>query len=377
MNGLVYRKAGTKLNGSVVSLQITAMLTDKHLSEELPPISSRRLAPAPAPYRKALSYVSTGAKVLLGLVIVEAVLLLVFAITSAVIVHHSSHDVYFFVRELTYSIVVIENCIFFVYFAFDGVLYENKFEMTAFALTAIVLIGRVCFFFVTERTDVRLATTITTVRVMSLVVMNAALVCQVIVSFLFVRTWKGFGWRVWNQAKSAKLRVVSAFNFLQTWVSMMKVDIQLSVSLLPLSCFFLYAPSDWQFSVAMVVLIVNVIWALFGWQAMKRQSVAGIGIFLGFMAIEPAYILFKIYELFALDGGRYPAVRCSTSIPCPMFAATGIGIIVLRIALVAVTIKCMTQWPDRRSRQQTQLIQPILVDSLGTQRQRTLTIQAL
>eukprot|EP00698_Gefionella_okellyi_P002012 TRINITY_DN1189_c0_g1_i1.p1 TRINITY_DN1189_c0_g1~~TRINITY_DN1189_c0_g1_i1.p1 ORF type:complete len:430 (-),score=81.56 TRINITY_DN1189_c0_g1_i1:2129-3376(-) len=332
-----------------VQLKRQGTLSDLRSLEQLPRTFDERVRKA----RQEYKLLGAPAKWLLRVVVIETIILIAFSIAVTIMFRYASvsagvvHDD-FFMKELAYSLVAIVNVLFFLYFAFDGVLYENKFEMAAFGLTSILLTTRVVFFYATEKGDLHHlehSVWYTPILALALAVMCATLLLQFVIAVLFLLTWRAFGWKMWKQVQSADKLLLSAFSNYQTFMSILKIDFQFAVSLLVLGGFFLFegtANTSYALYLDIVVVVLSGIWAVCGWQIMRREFRFAVIPFIGWFIVEPSYIVYKIATFYPhtalIDPPRY--ANCDY-IPCATFTVYGVSAILIRVVLFIMSVRCV------------------------------------
>lgn len=289
--------------------------------------------------RQQWKALSLWGRTLLILVNTQSVLLIVFSVASMVISTQTgltdpNHDK-LLRKDVAYGLVVIVSTFFFAYFAFDGVLNENKFEMTAFALVSILLTLRIIFAFAVLDPNVTEVPAIAN-RWMTLAVMVVVCVLQVFLVWLFVKTWKHFGWKLYRTVGANK-SLITYFMKYQIFLSMLKIDVQFGLSLVLLAGFFLFDPaSSTALWLNVVYVVISIVWAVLGWQMVIREIKVGMVFFFLFAVAEPAYIIYKVVGFYK----PVPEVDC-TYVPCILFTFTGCVAIGLRVALCVFAGICM------------------------------------
>lgn len=292
---------------------------------------------------------SPWSRALAWFVLCEGIFVIVYEIASMTLLYyaHMAHsdsqsDVtyYTFEVELAFALVVILNSIFFIYFAFDAVLNENRFEMTAFGITSLVLTARIIWFFISERWLWTSSAPGRVVEWLALVALIVICLAQVVLFILFVQAWKNFGWKLWKEVRNADKKLLYAFGNYQAFMSALKIDLQFGCSLLILAAFFLY---DASHSYALYVIIAGTVlsfaWAALGWFVIRREKRLGCIPFMLFFVIEPTYIIYKIINLY-----KPQEVDPCSSIPCSVLVVYGAGALVVRLLLLFFTIRSIRRF---------------------------------
>eukprot|EP00698_Gefionella_okellyi_P002996 TRINITY_DN12823_c0_g1_i1.p1 TRINITY_DN12823_c0_g1~~TRINITY_DN12823_c0_g1_i1.p1 ORF type:complete len:382 (+),score=54.63 TRINITY_DN12823_c0_g1_i1:67-1212(+) len=274
----------------------------------------------------------------IGLILFE---LVVIALLRYANLYDSNVQLAQFTQELAYGLVVIVNSIFFVYFAFDAIFNENRFELSAFALTSLVLCGRLVWFFVSERGLWLQNTLQRIVEWMALACMVVVIIMQLLIIWFSVQAWRAFGWKMWKEIRNADKSLLYAFGNYQAYLSALKIDLQFGCSLLILAAFFLYDPStSYALYVVIAVIVLSFVWAFYGRYCIRREWRLGMIPFLLFCLAEPTYIIYKIVQLYGTPNTPSDIYEDCTYVPCLAFAVYGSAAIIIRLLLFFFAIRC-------------------------------------
>eukprot|EP00698_Gefionella_okellyi_P014879 TRINITY_DN4146_c0_g2_i1.p1 TRINITY_DN4146_c0_g2~~TRINITY_DN4146_c0_g2_i1.p1 ORF type:complete len:378 (+),score=70.49 TRINITY_DN4146_c0_g2_i1:69-1202(+) len=286
-------------------------------------------------------------KRMLYIAIVQTLLLILYSIAVMVLNKYiDGEDSRLFNKDIAYGVLLIVSSLFFVYFAFDGVINENKFEMSAFALVSVLLTIRVIFMYTTAKTTYNtiISNSSSTAEMMQLApvslyltiaIMIVICVFQVLLGLLFVKAWRGFGWKLYRTVGANK-SLKSYFQDYQVFLSLLKIDMQFGVSLVLLGGFFLFdATSSVALWINVGVIVLTIFWAIFGWQLVIREVKIGMIFWFLFVVATPAYIIYKVVGFYKPS----PEIDCVYA-PCILFTLSGAATILFRAALVLYAIKC-------------------------------------
>eukprot|EP00698_Gefionella_okellyi_P022944 TRINITY_DN7704_c0_g1_i1.p1 TRINITY_DN7704_c0_g1~~TRINITY_DN7704_c0_g1_i1.p1 ORF type:complete len:328 (+),score=62.55 TRINITY_DN7704_c0_g1_i1:28-1011(+) len=243
-------------------------------------------------------------------------------------------------KTVAYALVLIVSAIFLLYFAYDGVINENKYEVAAFLAVTYLLATRIGWMFITGRW-------IDSTRNLPLyIALNYAALAMFVLNVLFavpntiytVRAWKSFGWKMYRNVGTDR-ELKEKFRVYQIFLSLLKVDLQFNISLVVLGGFFIFqnvANADLWVNIVMV--IVTIVWTFLANYAIRQEQFKLFILVCAFAVVEPTYIIYKMVTLFG------PSGQLVVDNPRILFAISGALSIAERILLFFFIVRCYRNW---------------------------------
>ncbi|ELR11164.1 uncharacterized protein ACA1_388440 [Acanthamoeba castellanii str. Neff] len=170
--------------------------------------------------------------------------------------------------------------IFIGYFGVDGILFENTLELFSFVGGSILLLlFAFAGFLIEDRHPVFY------IRLSFIILFALANIV------LAILVYNSFGWRVFKRIGSDK-KLVNAYKVYQTFVSLLKMDIFLTlVGVLMLGMFLLRGAN---IIVDVALVVASIIWAVITTvYGVRRENFRVMLGFFAFAPVEPIYIIVK------------------------------------------------------------------------------------
>lgn len=195
--------------------------------------------------------------------------------------------------SIFYSVLVMITSLFLTYFAADAVIQENSFQLSAFIVISLLLVLELVYHFVFDsvgRDSQKNASAVVNGLV------EASLIVGMLGQMVFLGLWyfvfKSFGWRLFKRV-GANAAFVSMFRQYQSFLSVLKIDVQFMINIVLLAGFFL--EFQWALGVIIAVLLMTIVLSYgvvdFGIKQERKDIVL---VFLGFSLLAPGYIIYKI-----------------------------------------------------------------------------------
>eukprot|EP00300_Choanocystis_sp_HF-7_P010135 c16801_g2_i1.p1 GENE.c16801_g2_i1~~c16801_g2_i1.p1 ORF type:complete len:334 (+),score=69.85 c16801_g2_i1:186-1187(+) len=257
-------------------------------------------------------------KVFLGWITIEGIAL--FCIEVAII-NDLKHDPDQKKRtaRTVYAILLIVSLVFFLIFAWDGVLNENSIQLVTFLFFSALM---TVYAFVQLVGDFS----------------NALLIAQFLVLFLgelgiFVlgyKVYSEFGWKVYKKV-GADPRMRSLFRIYLILMTLTKLDFALAIILIAQNTAIALKPSDPEFGLNIAAILLVFALSISVALGARMESNPLMYIFFALSPLEPAYIIFKIVRL--------ATVPRFSKLPRTQLITSGVVAIILRIILVVIAFK--------------------------------------
>ncbi|KAL6058881.1 hypothetical protein QOT17_014553 [Balamuthia mandrillaris] len=218
------------------------------------------------------------------------------------------------------GVIFLLISLFIVYFGFDGVLNENKFELFSFTAASFLflLYGLNQVF----SPDIH-RTIVFWVRFGCIAVMvptNLAL------SFAVYRS---FGWVIYRRI-GADPTLQAMFKVFQVWTTLLKVDVFLGVIGVLMIGLFLFGGYELYIDIGFVVM--TVLWAVACWFAAKQEVRWMMIAFFVFALVEPCYIVTKVIIVVVLKPSEYESLELIGPV------VVGVLALIVRVLLVVTGI---------------------------------------
>jgi len=222
--------------------------------------------------------VSTTAKVFLVVVILEC--LDVIALTIERVINVPTFD-----SHVKISLLLCVGSLFLVYFAINGVITENKFELISFiAVTLLVA------FYAIYNVVNRVSATGTAEIVLWIRFVSVCVFCPLnfILGWL---TYKSFGWKIYRKI-GANSELQSRYQTYQIFMSLVKMDLFMGTTLV-LAVGMFQIDDHVEFYIDLAMLVLTIALAILGWMGIRHEQKTPVYIFLACSVIEPGYIIWK------------------------------------------------------------------------------------
>lgn len=227
-------------------------------------------------------------------------------------------------NEWRFSVIMLEATVVVVYFAAEGVLNENKYELAAFVVWSAILFAYSLYQFIyaaLNHESINIELWLRTI---------ATSACEPANIIVAVFLYKSFGWRIYRLI-GADAALQRLYRHYQLLTSMLKVDVTLGLMGITIVAL-------WQHVKLQTVLInigavaISLLYAGVTWFAAKREST---WLVLLSLLLSPTRLLYALYELLKVSVNEEPD-DLDTWWFGPIVVTGGLGVAV-RLALIIIT----------------------------------------
>jgi hypothetical protein len=199
--------------------------------------------------------------------------------------------------DFTYALVLIFNGAFCVYYAFHGVLREQKMEVYVFIIASVLLTIYVIYQFAESDSYVGYSDNWYDVLLSRLVVVCVLVPPSIILGFLSARD---FGWVAFRTVGGDAV-LGDAFQIYSLFLGMLKVDLQVGFTVVMMLGFNNIVDDTAELVTTIVGLVLTIIWALIAWASVRYERKALVVVVCLFAWCEPAYLIWKLVLLHSSD----------------------------------------------------------------------------
>lgn len=226
--------------------------------------------------------------------------------------------------DFTYSLLLLISALFCVFYVFNGVLRERQYEVYAFVAAVLLVLVYCTFDYVWNirfRNDIKL---------IRLIIGGVLAPINIMLALIVARR---FGW--------LEFRIVGAAEALQQmyrqlcfFFTLQRFDLQASASFLILivkNGTFMDFKEQLTLAIGIPLLIVTFV---VGFLAVQKELRAWLALFVFLNVVVPAYVLFKLIELY---GGQAEMTSClqMVTVSCVhMYSVICVGFLVLLVRFV-------------------------------------------
>jgi len=265
---------------------------------------------------------STASKIFMFLIILESTILV--GLTLERIIHPMTTN------SIRFAALILINCVLLSVFAIDGVFNENAFVLLGFNFLSLSTLATVIFQFFNKQTRNNTEHMILIIRLVAVSVFTPA---NFALSWMSFRSW---GWRMYRLI-GASVPLLSMYRVYQQTVTLLRLDLQMSVNLVLIAGLFLFHNFELWIDVGMMALTFG--WAFVGWKAIRTENKTLSILFLLFGVLQPVYILYKMVH-YTLD----PKVVDEHHFSLPLLYAFGSVSIVFRLGLFVCFVISMRNY---------------------------------
>lgn len=223
-----------------------------------------------------------------------------------------------------YGIIAIYCSVVFVYFSFDSIISENRFQFFASLVTAItytVLVG-----YKTFSNPESLGTFWMQWRYYIFAVKSFFTVLYIA---LFKCTIDTFGFYEYKIA-SADAHLQELYSHFRVFLSLLKVDLFFVILLLMLGSFFLFSgATEGTVVVDAIALGATLLWTLVGWYSVVKELRRANAVFLALAIIEPIFVGYTITNYV-----NHPDRLFSQRVTLPQYCIIASGALLVRLLLL-------------------------------------------
>lgn len=175
--------------------------------------------------------------------------------------------------------------LFMLYFAINGVLSENRFELICYLfVTSLISFCTIYAFVFLGKEDGK----------QSIVVWIRLISVCIFCPLNFVLGWftyKAFGWKIYHKI-GANITLQSIYRKYQIFVSLLKIDLLFGTGLV-LGIGLFQLDDGVTFYIDLAMLPISIGWAMLGLFGVRHEEKISMGFFLSFAVLEPIYIVWK------------------------------------------------------------------------------------
>eukprot|EP00761_Pharyngomonas_kirbyi_P010415 gb/GECH01010435.1/.p1 GENE.gb/GECH01010435.1/~~gb/GECH01010435.1/.p1 ORF type:complete len:328 (+),score=51.72 gb/GECH01010435.1/:1-984(+) len=241
--------------------------------------------------------ISGWSKAFLAINIIELVVAIATGIGYITFAHVDHQKGPYVAQAYFYACLVIGSAIFMVYFAFDSIWNENIFEFIAFIIASLLLVLRVFYRITPSFTSKEGAASDVTGVYLGLLIAGFVIVglCQIAYFVLCFPVIRSFGWMVFKKV-GADNALIKYYRVYQTFVSSLKIDFTITLSIAFLGFFFI--KFEWYTLTGFIIgLLATFIGSFIAWFAARYENKLVLTIFLLWSMLLPIYLVYKIVRV--------------------------------------------------------------------------------
>jgi len=231
-----------------------------------------------------------------------------------------------------YAVLSILITVFLLYFAANAVFAENRFQLFAFFMVTVCM---ATVFVVFKAVKYRSFGSLW--HKSRLYVLAVKLVFDLAYCVLVPMSARRFGYRIFKTV-GADVRLQDMYTVFLQFISLLKLDFAFSIFLLLMSYLF-FKISTTELVLEILGLAISLFWLFIGWASAVRESTAGFKLFFAFSPATPAFVIYKLLQLFILSG-----VELKSGATPAQFAIVGGLFIVVRMLLIYLAAAVLTNF---------------------------------
>eukprot|EP01113_Clastostelium_recurvatum_P005444 TRINITY_DN12439_c0_g2_i1.p1 TRINITY_DN12439_c0_g2~~TRINITY_DN12439_c0_g2_i1.p1 ORF type:complete len:309 (+),score=60.65 TRINITY_DN12439_c0_g2_i1:32-958(+) len=220
------------------------------------------------------------AKVFLLCVSLEALAVVVLSILQRYLQHLPTDD------HMKISVLMCLSVVFLAYFAIDGVINENRFELVCFLVVSLLITFYSAFNFFTLPDTYTSRPATVWIRFIAIMAFSPI---NIILGWL---SYKSFGWRLYRKI-GANADILHMYRTYQIFLSFLKMDLQFGLTIVLGVGMFLH-PDNLELYLDLVFFLITLGWAVLGWYGIRHELTSLVIVFFMFALVEPGYIIWKI-----------------------------------------------------------------------------------